>query len=113
MIFWKSAGSAAPRSVIASVPSMHTGPVGCSLVPGSEMPMSDMLGLAGPVDDAAYDRDGEPGTARIARLRSRYGIANKALDIGCKLPNLVDVVRPQPKYAATSCTKVCRPTGSA
>ena len=48
-ICWKSAASVGPRSVAAFWPSMNTGAVGCSPVPGSEMPMSACLLSPGPL----------------------------------------------------------------
>ena len=88
---------------------MNTGAVGCSPVPGSEMPMSACLRLARPVHDAAHDRDVQRLDAGILRRHSGIEVGIQVWMSRASSWNTVEVVRPQPGQAATSGTKVRKP----
>ena len=66
-----SATIPSPRSVRSSFPSTKTGATGASNVPGQADPDVRVLGLAGPVDDAAHDGDLQVLDARVRLAPAR------------------------------------------
>ncbi len=105
----KSAARVGPRSVAAFLPSMKTGAVGVSPVPGSEMPMSACLLSPGPLTM-------QPITATLRASTPGYCVFHPGIESRMKLWmsrasswKVVEVVRPQPGQAATSGTKTRKP----